>query len=535
MKRNYLSLLAKLSDISVDVDESEFLSSVVAVAGQYLDFDVLTINLFNAQASALFLAAGYSRYPADPCIGDTLQIGMGVVGTAAKRRRPLLLQDVEKSSLYIAKYPATRSELACPMIYKGQLIGVLNVESGHKNAFTRQDIDSLKRLAIFLANSIQVLRSRQQVQRSDIAYQVLTAKFAQDYQTFFENASQGMGRMDANGVLVLVNSSFARIFGYSEPEGMLKVRFRDLLLDGARYDQLLAQLVEKDFLYDDLQARHKSGQTLDLRINCWLSRESDGRLTYINLALEDISEAKRLQQELQKSERMATMGELAAVIAHEIRNPLAAVLNSAEELQARVNFTGTNRRLIEIILEEAGRLERVVRDFLIFARPTPPQVVAVDINKLMERSLELVLQMDIARNMDGALEVEKHLKSDLPFVQADPDQLIQVLLNILINAVQATKGKGRISVSTMLESAADWSGCPYLVIDVTDNGSGINPQDMGRIFEPFFTTKPSGTGLGLSIAKQIMDTHNGALQIESRLGQGTSVRIVLPTSQPTTL
>lgn len=536
-KCQYMWLLGRIyTELATTMDESEILSRAVQMIAETLNLSVININMLERKSGVLSLAASFCRDAENPEIGNTLEVGVGVVGTAAKLRKSIVVSNTARNKSYIPKYPSTRSELACPILHGDELMGVLNLESTEERAFKPTDVNATELLASALASVIQNARTYHRVQELNRTKDALLLRLSHDYQTIFENAMQGMSRSTADGRFILVNPAFARILGYSSPDEMLKLSFHDLIPDQDRYERLLNLLESRGTVFDEeLQARRKNGQIVDLRINMRASRSQAGRIVYYDSAIEDISEDKRLQRELQKRERMATMGELAAAIAHEIRNPLAAVINAAEEIQARVDFTGTNRRLLEIILEEAERLERIVRDFLVFARPAQPCFSTVNINQLIDRTLQLVIEHGHARElMHNGLTLEKCLKPDLPFIQADSDQLVQVMLNILINAVQSTKGTGKILISTALESAPEpvWLNSPHLVIEVSDTGSGIKPKDMERIFEPFFTTKPSGTGLGLPIAKQIIENHNGTLSVESIEGTGTRVRIALPLPQP---
>jgi signal transduction histidine kinase len=190
-----------------------------------------------------------------------------------------------------------------------------------------------------------------------------------------------------------------------------------------------------------------------------------------------------------------------------------------------------NRRLLEIILEEAERLERIVHDFLNFTRPSQPKFASADINQILEKTLGLVMQ---GQELRPDIRIEKQLTFGLPMLNLDAGLIIQVFLNVIMNAAQAIRGSGTIRVRTALEPhqfEPDWVGENFVVAEVIDSGSGIRGRDLDRIFEPFFTTKPSGTGLGLPIAKQIVDMHGGSISVQSQEGSGTTVRVLLPTSR----
>jgi signal transduction histidine kinase len=234
--------------------------------------------------------------------------------------------------------------------------------------------------------------------------------------------------------------------------------------------------------------------------------------------LESVHE--QLQQNverLKKAERLHAAGQLSASLAHEIRNPLAGISGAAGILK-RGNASPENvRGCLEIIEQESQRLNKLLTNFLVFARPRAPRFQATDLRAVVESVASLAFHSPATDSVGTRLD----LPDDLPEVKCDPELLKQVLLNLLVNAREATPAGGRVTVSARTAG-------PSVIVSVHDEGCGITPEQQDRIFDPFFTTKDNGTGLGLSIASKIIEQHGGALVAERNMGRGMTFRIELP-------
>jgi signal transduction histidine kinase len=218
---------------------------------------------------------------------------------------------------------------------------------------------------------------------------------------------------------------------------------------------------------------------------------------------------------------LAKLGELSAIVAHEIRNPLAGISATAEVLLEDLDFDDPRHESVSIILEEIQRLEKTVRNLLDFARQRKPYVTRVDVRDQMERALTTIDAL--VREQD--VEVCGTCPNELPDAKADPELVQQALVNIAMNAVQAMPDGGELKVR--LFEDADERG-PRVNISVSDSGSGINDADMARIFDPFFTTKASGAGLGLAVSRKVIEAQGGAISVKSRVGRGTTFTVSLP-------
>ena len=253
-----------------------------------------------------------------------------------------------------------------------------------------------------------------------------------------------------------------------------------------------------------------------------MSTELEDRTEQLRARSDELSasylELQRTQQELVKSEQLAMVGELSAVIAHQVRNPLAIVSNAVAGLRKGDSTSGDHSTLLQIIDEEMGRLDMLVGHLLNYARPVVPQRRAVDIARLVERSLAVV---DTRQEVACKLQIEP----DLPAISADPDLLRQAFENVATNAIQAMNGSGALEV---LVEQCEIEGVNSVAVDFTDNGEGMSKEAYQQAFTPFFTTRPTGTGLGLSIVDRIAEAHGGAATVSSKKGSGTTVSIVLP-------
>jgi two-component system sensor histidine kinase PilS (NtrC family) len=254
---------------------------------------------------------------------------------------------------------------------------------------------------------------------------------------------------------------------------------------------------------------------VELGINTSLLRDADGHVLGHVVHFQDTTKIRELERRLRRNERLAAIGGLAASVAHEVRNPLAAIAGSAE-LLAGSTLGETDRRLLEVILRESSRLDRTVGDLLDYTRPRSPEFLSVDLVDLV-RNVTDSFRADPANQ---AVVVELHLPEHLE-LELDPSQFSQVLWNLLRNATEAMRGKGTIAVRAR-------SAAGHALVEVKDTGPGIDEAQQDRVFEPFYSTKPSGSGIGLALVHKIVEEHGGEIDLRSRPGEGTAFRIELP-------
>jgi two-component system sensor histidine kinase PilS (NtrC family) len=240
------------------------------------------------------------------------------------------------------------------------------------------------------------------------------------------------------------------------------------------------------------------------------------------LDMHDLTQMKRMAVELKRADRLAAVGELSARMAHEIRNPLAAISGSVQLVALREWIDDKDKRLLSIILRETDRLDGLLRDFLFYAKPTPPTKVPLHLRRVIA---ELCALLSRDPRLEGVTVVNS-VPEDLVVV-FDRDQCKQIFWNLLVNGAEAILREGSIAIEADLQRCGP-GGLDLVRICVTDNGQGMSPADVKRVFEPFFTTKKGGTGLGLATVYRIIETHGGRIMAASEQGRGTTVTLYLP-------
>lgn len=223
------------------------------------------------------------------------------------------------------------------------------------------------------------------------------------------------------------------------------------------------------------------------------------------------------QTQMSRAEHLATLGELAAGLAHEIRNPLAGIAGVMEIIGRDLPPDSPAREVLKEVRAEVQHINRIVTDLLDTARPKPPQFRSADLNHTAEHAVIFARQQTVSK----PIEIELLKNESLPTIEHDTGQIHQVLLNLLLNAIQAIDGMGKVKV-TLSENEG------FAVISVEDSGRGIPPENLPNIFRPFYTTKGHGTGLGLSLAKRIVEDHGGRIHVSSNVGSGTVFDVFLP-------
>ncbi len=268
-----------------------------------------------------------------------------------------------------------------------------------------------------------------------------------------------------------------------------------------------------------------------------------GRPAWVLVTLHDLTQVRRMQHELRRHERLATLGQLSAGVAHEIRNPLAGIGTSAQVLLKRFEPRDDRARFVQVILDEVARLDRIVTSLLQYARPRTPELRQANLFECVDRVLALAA--DAIQQAHVRVEVE--VAPRLPALYIDPDLVTQVLLNVTLNAVQAMseggtlryevrrvrrrrppRGPGRRAEDRTRSRGGDRGWIAYEQVRVIDTGVGIPRGVLAKLFDPFFTTKATGTGLGLSISQTIMQEHGGSIAVDSREGRGTTVLLNFP-------
>jgi len=353
-----------------------------------------------------------------------------------------------------------------------------------------------------------------------------------------DDAQHGVLLLDAQGRLADANPAAERLLGFSFAR--LKGRPAAPLLQSAVAGDDLAREVFRRARFERETVLHAQGGG---EVPVLLRGYRFGKPPAALVTLQDLGQVLRMQQELRRNERLATLGQLAAGVAHEIRNPLAGIGTSAQVLLKRFEPRDDRSRFVQVILDEVARLDRIVTSLLQYARPRSPELKASTLASCVDRVVGLAA--DTIQQAGVRLEVD--VAPRLAPIYIDPDLVTQVILNVTLNAVQAMPDGGTLRYEVRKvrrrqpprgpgRRASDRRGgrgqgpgwIEYQQVRVSDTGVGIPRGVLAKMFDPFFTTKASGTGLGLSISQTIVQEHGGSIAVDSREGRGTTVLLNFP-------
>ena len=328
----------------------------------------------------------------------------------------------------------------------------------------------------------------------------------------------GLISIDNKRKIVSANRNAQEFFGRTEVE-MLGQRLQQLIGD---QECPIAPLLKagEEFVDQPMECLQQGGEEIPLKVSASRLLDRDGQLRGMVLILRDQREIRAMEQALERSRRHAALGLMAAGIAHEIRNPLGTLRGFAQYFLRSDNPDDKAHEYAELMIGEVDRLNRTVSALLQFSRPRETELVEVKFLQLLQRTI-LFVQSDA-----DSQQVTLRLSAPEPAItgDGDPDLLQQVLLNLVQNSLVATPAGGEIEVGFKLQGEK-------VHLWVRDSGRGLNPEDQARMFDPFFTTRKEGTGLGLSMVQQIIEQHNGRIEVETKSGQGTCITLILPKKQ----
>lgn len=337
------------------------------------------------------------------------------------------------------------------------------------------------------------------------------------YKSFFDNASDAVFIVQPDTWCILdANEIASSIMGTSKNEliGSTLPQFR-------RIFKLLVK-TSSPIVLSELTLDTPSNESIMLEVSARFV-DFDGQKLIQALA-RDVSEQYAMTDKLVQADKLVLLGQLSAGVAHEIRNPLAAVNLNLQILQRKIAQDAPEYSYIKTALQGVDRISRIVEVTLNFSRPAMPDVQKININSIVPQTLDLVAS--VLKRKDITVNVS--LYDSLPLVAIDAKQIQQVLINLITNAGDSINAKGTITIQSYVEKSTKYNESEYVVIAISDDGCGIQPEDLSKIFNPFFTRKAEGTGLGLPITQRILHQHNGIIDVQSKIGIGTTFYVKLP-------
>lgn len=485
-------------EMTASLDAGGLLSTVAEEARRFSGAEGALLYLADPGGERLRLEAWAGEPP--PPGRETLAVGYGIPGWVAERGEVLRVSDRGAGG----KSPATRrSQLAVPLLSEGKVVGVLALDSPREEAFTESHEEIVGIFASQAAKAIEAARLFEGLrQERDLRDAILSGT---------PNGVLAVGR---DRRIVWTNASARQVVGSEEePEGKPVERY----LGDEGFSDALGRLLAGEAGREEvavssgagLRARHLLLSLFPLRL---------GDQPGAGIVVQDLTERRRLDEQVQRMARLASLGQLAAGIAHEIRNPLTGVGITLDLLREQESLSEGGRGLVDDIAGEIDRLELLIRGILDFARPRPLGTRRMSIARALEWHRTFQEQC-LKKGVGFTLE-----QAGNPKVVGDPEKLIQLFLNIALNALEATApgGEIRIAASTVPDAA------PRVRVTVEDTGRGMDEETLSQVFNPFFTTRSDGTGLGLAIAHSIAEQHGGRIEVESAPGVGTRFTVELP-------
>jgi len=369
-------------------------------------------------------------------------------------------------------------------------------------------------------------RSRTRTNRTKADLAAALEELRSYHEDLLSSLQDGVIILDSDSRIVSVNQAAEELMGLSRSQVAGRL-LNEVFPPPSPLAALTAKTVAMNRTHADFDARMHRADGTQLTVSMVVSLVSDptGENRGVVLVLRDLSRVRDMEEQLRRSDRLTALGVLAAGVAHEVRNPLVGIRAAAQLMEGEPGFPPTLREFTGIIIREVDRLNRIVGELLTFAGQRPLQREPCNVNQIVEEALRLLE----SALQGGRVGVVRRYDPEVPAVAGAPDRLLQVFLNLIRNGLEAMASGGELTVRTRFERVApQCGGRAAAVAEVSDRGPGIPPEVEQQLFNPFFTTKDGGTGLGLPISVRIVEEHGGTIEVQSRVGEGTTFRVLLP-------
>jgi len=350
--------------------------------------------------------------------------------------------------------------------------------------------------------------------------------------TVLDSVGDGVIVINAEGLVTLMNPAAEEMTGRSRRQ-VVGSRF----LDSFKAEPVLVEMVERtsasgiSLSDQDNVVLNPSGRVIPANATTFPLMRSDGETIGVVLTLRDLTSIRELEAAVRQADRLATLGTLAAGLAHEVKNPLGGIKGAAQLLERELDDDSDLLEYPRVMIKEAERIDKIIRQLLELASPRGPRYTPVNLHMVLGDII--LLQREAAGSRD--VSISTGFDPSIPPIMADEAQLTQVFLNLIRNAIEAMPEGGRLSVTSRVLAeyhlARNENRSRMVAVEVADTGPGISEENLAKVGTPFFTTKDNGTGLGLAICQKIVGEHRGMLKIDSKPGQGTKISVLLPLIQ----
>lgn len=495
-KNSRLSALYEISQQTESaIDFRNVYSALSKVAQSFISFDAYQIYLISADGDALEAKSNTSNTEAFP---RAIPLDEGPIWQAVKKCQPQLA--------YIGEF---NSVLILPMEVSGKVVGVFVIGSRKAYAYRDEDVIGLQIIATHIA-SIDVMF------KDLLSLKGFTERI-------LDSMNSGVLIFDREGRVSYANTEIKLMMrmNFPElPEGWSPFSSHEKM--PLELNELLTYALKNHLSLENkrLRLRLPDGCIKHIEVNAFPFRSAEtGAVQGTACFIKDITQIIEMEEQLRRADKLSAIGMLAAGIAHEIRNPLTGMKMITQLLESEYEDDDERKEPLSIIQKEINRLEGIVGNLLDFAKPSKVRFVGVSVEKVLKDCHALIQNQLKNQSIRYALKCEL----PLPLVQGDSDQLKQVFINIMTNAIQAQKQGGFLSITIYIQNE-------YLLVEFKDSGMGIDYNKVNSIFNPFMTTKKEGTGLGLSMAQRIMEKHGGRIEVLSEPNEGSTFIVYLPLS-----
>ncbi len=509
--RQLLALQEISRKTSSTINLQKLLNLISASAMKITKASSCALLLMDDSKQHLRVASQIGYEEMDDLEGFRLRVGEGIAGWVAQHGVPLLVRYVSQEPRYVEVVKEVESELDVPLISENKVLGVLNVNSRNRAAFSEDD---LKLLSIYAGHTASLIKNAR------LYGQVMTERNFRE--NILESSPNSVIAMNMKKEITSINRQTEELFRLKR-KNVLGKKVADV------FDTEIVQVVDLAIDhgtlsdYQEIRKSRKDGSHLILGvISSWLRDHQDNRIGVV-FSVRDLSEAKRTEEMIRRMDRLTSIGQLSAGIAHEIRNPLASISLNVQMLSKKLALDDASRNIVADTLEGIDRIKSLVKGMLDFAKPSTPALKRGSIARVLRNSISLLdSQMRKKR-----VEVKVDLPETLPEIVIDEQQIQQVLVNLLLNGLESMADGGSIRIIGRLGSH-NKKRQRHLALQISDTGEGIPAANLSKVFDPFFTTKPEGTGLGLSIVHKILDQHQASIEVASQENRGTTFILRFP-------
>jgi len=509
--------------ITATSDTRELYHSILKVAVETLELDCACLLTLSGDGRVLTLRATLGL-PESMVDTFSLSEGEGLPSLVLGSCEPVAVADLSAETRFampsMIMEEGLVSAICAPMMIEQEVFGVLVGHTRSRRKFTREELDLCSNIANQAAVAIQ----------NSINMKAL-AESEEKYRQLYDHAPDMYHSIDANGMILDCNETEASMLGYKK-EDIIGKPFSSFLTESSRalFEEQFAHLgPERPKLRLEREFRRRDGSTFLASLNVLADFDDEGNLIRTRTVTRDISERRKLENEIVKMQKLESIGILAGGLAHDFNNLLTVVLGNIN--LARMELEPGHRVEDNLMDAEKGalRAKHLTRQLLTFSRGGAPVRKTASIESLIKESAGFLLR-------GSNVSCEFCMPGDLWNVDVDEGQISQVINNVIINADQAMPDGGNIIFETANLYVTKDYGLPvsegrYVRITIKDNGRGISPENLQKIFDPFFTTKQMGSGLGLAIAYSIVNRHDGHIMVESAAGMGSTFHIYLPASE----